>query len=472
MKESPQTDEGWFALHDFRDINWEQWRDAPERVRETALADGTEYFERYEQVTDAQAGQTAIFSILGHKADLLILHFRPAFSDLDHAERAFEQTSFADFTEQTHSYVSVTEVSGYVSDAYFKEEGEVDEGLKQYIEGKLKPDIPDDTYMCFYPMSKRRQPEYNWYDLDFEHRAELMEGHGKIGRKYGGSIKQVIASSIGLDDWEWGVTLFGDDPIEIKDIVYDMRFDEASSKYADFGQFFIGRRIPPSDLRPLLNGETVPTDQESSQETSQPSRSQTSASDDDIRAELSDLDIYAGQPHDEDVYALVSYSTATVDELEDEVYGLRENFDHYDTHVKTAIYEKQQNDTQAIVSIWETESAADTASGFLADLPGTDTVEEAEDGWGTMGMFYQVKSEYRDDFLDKFADIEELLEDTKGHRSTSLYINREDNTDMFIASHWDSKEDAMQFFRSEEFSETVSWGRDVLVGTPRHVFLA
>ncbi|MFB6148457.1 MAG: heme-binding protein [Halobacteriales archaeon] len=492
MTEPPQTDEGWFALHDFRRIDWDRWRDAPDRTREDAIESGIDYLDRHEAVEDAAAGASAVFTVLGHKADLLVLHFRPSLDALSAIERRFENTTFAAFTERTSSYISVTEVSGYVSDDYFEDPESVDEGTRRYIEGKLKPDIPDDEYVSFYPMAKRREPEYNWYDLDFEDRAELMAGHGDVGREYAGRISQVISSSVGLDDYEWGVTLFGDDPTDIKDIVYEMRFDEASSKYGEFGGFYIGRRFPPADLSAFMAGEPVPVDDtdekpasKTTTETSAESQPADHADDDDtssaavddddgIRAELADLDIYAGQPHGEDVYALVLYSEAETEELFEELRGLRANFDHYDTHVKSAVYEAVDGqDLTAVVSIWETESAAETAAGFLSELP--DVVRragETEDGFGTMGMFYTIKPDYRTDFQEKFGEVGSLLADMDGHDSTTLLANHEDENDMFIASQWDSREDAMAFFRSEEFGDTVDWGRDVLTDRPRHVFLA
>ena len=167
------------------------------------------------------------------------------------------------------------------------------------------------------------------------------------------------------------------------------------------------------------------------------------------------------------------YSEADPDDLHAEVEDLRDGFDRYDTHVKTAVYEAEGANT-AVVSIWETADAADTASGFLSDLPGI--VRQADDdgtsAFGTMGMFYTVKPDHRGDFVEKFDTVGGLLADMDGHRATHLYENREDENDMFIASRWDSKEDAMAFFRSDAFSDTVDWGRDVLADRPRHVFLA
>ncbi|GAD52765.1 hemoprotein hemQ, essential component of heme biosynthetic pathway in Gram-positive bacteria [Halarchaeum acidiphilum MH1-52-1] len=490
MVDAPETAEGWFSLHDFRTIDWDAWRDAPERERERALEEAEAFLADREALADATEGDSAAFSMLGHEADLLFVHFRPELDDLDAIERSFESTAFAEYTERSYSYVSVTEVSGYVSDEYFEDPERVDAGVRRYIEGKLTPDVPDDTYVCFYPMSKRRGPEHNWYDLDYEERAELMSGHGDVGRDYAGKIRQVIASSVGLDDWEWGVTLFGSDPVDLKDIVYEMRFDEATSKYGEFGSFYVGRRFPPSDLPAVMAGDRVPTSEHGDGDRGRGENGRHSEGghheheeghhgDDhgdteeegDIRDELEDLDVYAGQPHGEDVYAVVVYSEADVDGLTDEVEDLAESFDHYDTHVRTSVYEGDAE--HAVVSLWDTQSAADTAAGFLTDLPEvTRKAGERDDGWGTMGMFYTVKPEYREEFVDTFGEVGDLLADMEGHLETDLLANVDDENDMFIASQWESKEDAMDFFRSEAFSDTVSWGRDVLADRPRHVFLA
>ncbi|MUV60689.1 heme-binding protein [Halobacterium sp. CBA1126] len=498
MVDAPQTEEGWFALHDFRTVDWDAWRDAPERDRESALAEAESFLEDREALADADDGDSAVFSITGHKADLLFVHFRETLDELDRIERRFEGTAFAEYTEQSYSYVSVTEISGYTSPEYFEDPESVDAGLRNYMEGKLTPEIPEDTYVSFYPMSKRRQPEQNWYDLPMEERAELMAGHGEVGKRYAGKISQVIASSVGLDDWEWGVTLFADDLTDVKDIVYEMRFDEASSKYGEFGEFYVGRRFPPEDLAAYMAGEEVPTPEDDGHAHAHGETEHAHGDDghahgdghdhgDDghhdhgeeeesesegIRGELEDLDIYAGKPHGEDVYATVLYSEADVDELFEEVEGLRSNFDHYDTHVKTAVYDGRTTDRAAVVSIWDTASAADTAAGFLSELP--EVVERAgeESGFGTMGMFYETKPEHTDDFVEKFDAVADVLAEMDGHFETDLMVNVEDENDMFIASQWASKEDAMAFFRSDDFADTVDWGRDVLADRPRHVFLA
>ena len=152
--------------------------------------------------------------------------------------------------------------------------------------------------------------------------------------------------------------------------------------------------------------------------------------------------------------------------------GLRGDFDHYDTHVKTAVYDAEGRDRAAVVSIWDTASAAETAAGFLSELPEVVGRAGEGEGFGTMGMFYTVKPDYREEFAETFGTVEELLGGMEGHRETDLLANVEDENDMFIASEWDARENAMAFFRSDDFRETVEWGREVLADRPRHGFLA
>ncbi|WP_293029789.1 heme-binding protein [Natronococcus sp.] len=503
----PQTEEGWYVLHDFRSIDWDAWRDAPERHRSSALEEGVDYLSAAEDAVDAEEGESATFAMLGHKADLLVLHLRPTLSDIDALERGFEQTALAEYTERADSYLSVTEVSGYMSEEFFEDDEEVeDTGMRRYIETRLKPTIPDSEFVSFYPMDKRRGDEDNWYDLPFDERADHLSSHGEIGKEYAGRVTQIISGSIGLDDFEWGVTLFADDPTDVKDLLYEMRFDPSTSRFAEFGRFLSGRRVPPTQLRAFLAGEPIPQDEtehahhhgESGDHHGTDSHHGDSSGhhhgdsggsdghhggddgddEESVRSELEEMGVYAGQPHGEDVHAVVLYSAADPEELYEEVEGLRTNFDHYDTHVKTAVYEPSEladdESETAVVSLWETERAANTAAGFLADLP--EIVRQAGDdsdgSWGTMGMFYAVKPEHREDFVDTFEDAGALLADMEGHRKTDLLANLEDENDMFIASRWDSREDAMQFFRSEAFADAVEFGRDVLEKRPRHVFLA
>ncbi|MES3517912.1 MAG: heme-binding protein [Natronomonas sp.] len=781
----PGTEEGWYAFHDLRTIDWDAWRDATERRRTVALEEGIEFLDRHAALADADEGASAVFTIVGHKADLLFIHLRPTLEHLDRIERRFESTAFAEFTEQTSSYVSVTEVSGYIHEDLTDGLDDIeDEGTRRYMQQRIYPEIPDADHVCFYPMDKRRGPEHNWYDLSFEQRAELMSAHGDIGREYAGKVTQIITGSVGLDDHEWGVTLFADDPTEIKSLLYEMRFDPSSSRYAEFGQFYVGRRFPPSDLGAVLAGDAVPTDEplagdtdpddgidaarsgngttttdpddtddadeaeadagsggggrpdveatheevdvgelherlaavgvdlsahsaagyglcfasdapvdtlreevdglrsnfdhydthvltsvestddgpvvvslwkneraastasgfladlpgvstgigssidsddlsdapdasepddtpepadasetddtaddaaaggrpdvdashetvdadtfrprverfgidlsefpaagygllftsetdaeelieevdglrsnfdhydthvlttvradggttavvslwkneraastasgfladlsgvgsgigttldavgDEPSETDVDSEDSTDAAkpagiDDDVRAAFEEMNIYAGQPHGEDVYALVLYSEADAETLFSDLDALRKQFDRYDTHVKSAVYEAGGGDRSAVVSIWETESAAQTAGGFLEDLPDiVGRAGEDQSTFGTMGMFYTVKPEYREEFVETFDEVGGMLSEMDGHIDTRLMINHEAENDMFIASQWREREDAMAFFRSDSFRDTVEWGREVLEDRPRHVFLA
>jgi chlorite dismutase len=180
-------------------------------------------------VTAAQADgyQVVSTALLGHKADLGLMVLGPDLWRL----RAFQSAIRHAGLVPVASYVSLTEVSEYAAG--------VPEELRQ---ARLFPELPPEgkPAFCFYPMSKRRSAEHNWYSLDFESRKELMMGHGKVGRTFHGRILQVITGSTGLDDFEWGVTLFGVHPDDLKECVYEMRFDEASAHYAEFGPFYTG----------------------------------------------------------------------------------------------------------------------------------------------------------------------------------------------------------------------------------------
>ena len=119
--------------------------------------------------------------------------------------------------------------------------------MAHYREHRVHPQLPAKASICFYPMSKRREGEDNWYALDFAARKALMAGHARVGRTYAGRVVQLITGSTGLDDWEWGVTLFADDPLALKEIVYEMRFDEVSARYAEFGPFVTGLVQEPAE---------------------------------------------------------------------------------------------------------------------------------------------------------------------------------------------------------------------------------
>ena len=482
-REPPPTEEGWFALHDLRTVDWDAWTAADDAVRERAVAEGRAFLEAAEAVEDADAGASTTYGVLGHKADLMLVHLRPTMAHLDALERRFERTALARFTDRASSYVSVTEVSGYTTPEAFAEGGIdaiEDAGLRNYMQTRLRPSLPDADHVCFYPMDKRRGPADNWYDLPFDERADHMRAHGEIGREYAGRVTQVITGSIGLDDWEWGVTLFANDAAQFKRLLYDMRFDPSSSRFAEFGPFYVGRRLAPDALEPYLAGEPLgeaAEDADAAHRGEGDSEERAADHEDDpgagLREELAERGVYAGQPHGEDVHALVLYADADPEALLEDVEGLRANFDHYDSHERTAVYDAVVGDRTAVVSLWATARAAETAAGYLADLPGVlGRADEAGDGWGTMGMFYTVVPEHRDDFVETFEGVGDLLDGMDGHRETALLANLEDDADFFIDSRWRSREDALEFFRGDAFRDTVEWGREVLADRPRHVFLA
>jgi chlorite dismutase len=171
--------------------------------------------------------QVVPVALLGHKADLGLMALGPDVWRL----RRFQTEVVHAGAVPAQSYVSLTEVSEYAAG--------IPDAMRQ---ARLFPHLPPEgkPAFCFYPMSKRRGAAHNWYALDFDSRKDLMLGHGKVGRTFAGRILQVITGSVGLDDWEWGVTLFGVHPDDLKDCVYEMRFDEASALYAEFGPFYTG----------------------------------------------------------------------------------------------------------------------------------------------------------------------------------------------------------------------------------------
>jgi peroxiredoxin len=252
MAEVPGTLEGWYALHDCRQFDWVSWKELSQQAQEVAVEEALQFLRSAEAASDAPEGSSALYQIVGHKSDLMFIHLRPTLDQLAGLERAFAQTRLADFTTQSSSYLSVTELSLY--EAAARGGGENPEELMQnpFVQKRLKPSIPDHPYVCFYPMNKRRGEILNWYAADMEERRRMMRQHGTTGRKYTNEISQMITGSMGLDDWEWGVTLFGVDPLPIKKLVYEMRFDEVSAKYAEFGEFQVGVRVKPERLSALL----------------------------------------------------------------------------------------------------------------------------------------------------------------------------------------------------------------------------
>jgi len=220
------------------------------------------------------AGSTAAVQMLGHKGDLMFICFRRGFEPLAQAQLALSRTELHDHLEATSSYVSIVELGMYEMTAKIHEQlgaqhkpgsEEFDRAFvaerdtqRQRVLRRLFIEIPKARYVCFYPMNKRRGETQNWYSETFERRAAMMRDHGMIGRHYAGQVTQVISGSIGYDDWEWGVDLFAQDPLVFKKLIYEMRFDEASAKFAEFGPFYTGLQFDPAQLATYLSGVVPP----------------------------------------------------------------------------------------------------------------------------------------------------------------------------------------------------------------------
>jgi len=273
----PLTLEGSSLLHQFFRFDWKAWRATPPADRDRIAAQAVELLTSLESVQPGGDGaeariQTALFSQLGHKGDLILIHFRDSLEALNQVELDLFQTELYDYLAPVHSYVSVVELGLYEStrktyeaasakgfEAHSAEwNAEIAASLERgagAMAPRLFPSIPEAKYLTFYPMDRKRGEQVNWYTVPFAERQRMMHEHGLIGRRYAGEVKQIISASIGFDDWEWGVDLFADDPVVFKKLIYEMRFDEVSAVYALFGQFYIGVRLPIEKLGGWLDGK-------------------------------------------------------------------------------------------------------------------------------------------------------------------------------------------------------------------------
>ncbi|MGH9531332.1 MAG: hydrogen peroxide-dependent heme synthase [Terriglobales bacterium] len=262
----PLTVEGLSVLHQMLRFRWGAWRALATSEREAMAA----------EAADALAGmereKSALYALLGHKGDLMVVHFRDSFAQLKEAELALSRLRIWDYLEPASSYLSVIELGLYEStmkvygelrgqgvephSAEWKQVAEeVVRRQKEAMRPRLEMEIPGSRYLCFYPMNRRRGEEKNWYTLPIEERARQLEEHGTVGRRYAGAVRQIITGSIGFDDREWGVDLFADDPLVFKKLIYEMRFDEVSAVYAEFGTFYVGVRFPALKLGEWLSGK-------------------------------------------------------------------------------------------------------------------------------------------------------------------------------------------------------------------------
>ena len=265
----PETLEGWSVLHQVFRICWPEWRVRTEDLRHRLAAEAADALVSMRR---GEAGTTVPVTLLGHKGDLMLVHLRRSFEELQAAQVAVARLGLATFLEPTTSFVSIVELGMYEMTAQIHKrlgerglvtgsaefEGAFDaemEEQRKRVAGRLWVEVPARRHVCFYPMNKRRGEVKNWYTEPVEARARMMLDHGKIGRHYAGEVSQIISGAIGFDDWEWGVDLFADDPVVFKKLIYEMRFDEASAWYAEFGSFYVGLQFSPSELPKYLEGE-------------------------------------------------------------------------------------------------------------------------------------------------------------------------------------------------------------------------
>jgi peroxiredoxin len=255
----PLTIEGASVLHQMMRFRWPAWRALPSDTRAEIAAEATAAL--------ASMPNTGVYSLLGHKGDLMLIHFRKDFEELNQAELQLAHLRISDYLETSSSYLSMVELGLYEStskvygglvakgvqphsEEWNREIEAVLERQRQAMAPRLWPEIPPAKYLCFYPMDRKRGEAVNWYTEPMPDRQRMMHEHGMIGRRYAGEVRQIISGSIGFDDWEWGVDLFADNPLVFKKLIYEMRFDQVSAVYALFGTFFVGLRV--TDLAKLL----------------------------------------------------------------------------------------------------------------------------------------------------------------------------------------------------------------------------
>ena len=269
----PESLEGWWILHRMFAFNRRTWDELTPKRRVKYASQATDLFEHLKQRSD---GDVALCNLMGHKGELMLVHYAQTYDGIAYAQTLVDKLDLRSYLTPLSSYVSILELGLY--DATSKIHAELqgrgldphtpewlaafDDALRAqsespYIAPRLWARIPQRRYACFYPMNKRRGERENWYTLPYAERARLMVEHGKVGRSYHGRVTQVISGSIGYDDYEWGVDLYADDPIVFKKLIYAMRFDEASARYAEFGQFWSGLQFSADQLGVFLDGEGV-----------------------------------------------------------------------------------------------------------------------------------------------------------------------------------------------------------------------
>jgi chlorite dismutase len=247
----PVTLEGWYASHQVLTIRRDALRAQPSATLAAARSAAADVLDVASRPADG--GWSAVVHLVGSLANVLFVHFRPTLDALSAVEQEIAGLALLDCFRPTFAFLSVTEVGLYHLPDVPQGGGGADQAERiraeresEHTQRRLYPQLPADMpYVSFYPTSKRRDAEQNWYTLPLRERSDLMRRHGLVGRRHAGQVRQIITGSIGFDCWEWGVTLFAADPLALKRVVTDMRYDEASAKYAEFGEFYVGRVVEP-----------------------------------------------------------------------------------------------------------------------------------------------------------------------------------------------------------------------------------
>lgn len=254
--------EGWHCLHLYYRVDQQALRQLGEEDLQRGREQVISILEGQGENAPERL-QTSVVS--GHKADLCLMVMDPDPLRVDQISQKIRASALGTVLSPTWSFVSITEVSEYVptveqyaarlvqegqavdSPAYKAKIAAYERRLPQMNQQRLYPDFPNLPVFCFYPMNKARHPLANWYQQPFSVRSQLMAEHATSGIKFAGRVSQLITASTGYDDWEWGVTLWSATPEDIKNIVYTMRFDQASARYAEFGPFYISYIMPPAE---------------------------------------------------------------------------------------------------------------------------------------------------------------------------------------------------------------------------------
>jgi chlorite dismutase len=264
-----EQDTGWPVLHLFQRIDRTSWRALPEGERASA----SEEFAGLLSSLEAEEGLQLVPSGVIGKADLALMAVHPDLHRIQRLTQELAATALGARLTTVYSFLSISEKSEYISTTgdharklidddglapdspdFQKQVASFAARMGAYAESRVHPQLPGADYpvLCFYPMSKARGEGRNWYALPFSERKRLMGSHAEAGRRFAGRVTQLITSSTGIDDWEWGVTLFTRDLKSIRDVVYEMRYDEGSALYGQFGPFYVSVRFAPSELREAL----------------------------------------------------------------------------------------------------------------------------------------------------------------------------------------------------------------------------